>query len=372
MMILIPNRIISNIKLIVKYIITGIVFMVCFLHVDCKKDTPITPPDTAGDTTSHAFTWQTFTFGGDAGSCTLNDVAIINDTLAYAVGAVYLKDSSGNFDPNAYNLLKWNGHEWALMRIQFQTFCGQAYTGSYPTSAIVAFSDQDVWIASYSEIVRWNGKTQTSPDCLPISVNKLWGANSNSIYAVGNGGGIAHATNGVWQKIESGTDLQFLDIYGATDSKSGKEQILAVCTRNYPPGKGIFSIQGNTATEISSNIPGEQIAELFGVWFIPNRHYYIVGDGIYEKTSLTDSAWRNGPLKYTKYATTKIRANGLNDIFVVGSYGECLHWSGASWKSYIEQIGMANGGYASIAVKGNLVIAVGENNPQAVITIGRR
>jgi len=35
------------------------------------------------DTTSHNFTWQTWTFGGDAGSCTLYNVAII-DTLVSA------------------------------------------------------------------------------------------------------------------------------------------------------------------------------------------------------------------------------------------------------------------------------------------------
>jgi len=40
-------------------------------------------PITTLDTTSHNFTWQTWTFGGDAGSCTLYNVAII-DTLVSA------------------------------------------------------------------------------------------------------------------------------------------------------------------------------------------------------------------------------------------------------------------------------------------------
>ena len=40
------------------------------------------------DTTSHDFSWKTFTFGGGGGSV-LNDVAIVNDTLAYAVGEIY-------------------------------------------------------------------------------------------------------------------------------------------------------------------------------------------------------------------------------------------------------------------------------------------
>lgn len=45
------------------------------------------------DTTSHNFTWQTFTFGGDAGSSALFDVAIIDENNIWAVGEIYLKDS---------------------------------------------------------------------------------------------------------------------------------------------------------------------------------------------------------------------------------------------------------------------------------------
>jgi hypothetical protein len=41
---------------------------------------------TTMDTTSHNFSWQTFTFGGQAGSCVLYDVAIINENNIWAVG----------------------------------------------------------------------------------------------------------------------------------------------------------------------------------------------------------------------------------------------------------------------------------------------
>jgi len=81
--------------------------------------------------------------------------------------------------------------------------------------------------------------------------------------------------------------------------------------------------------------------------------------------------WRNGPLDITRYATTKIRGRGLNDIFVVGAFGECLHWNGTRWRSYRSQTGLANGSYTSVALKENFVVAVGGNNAQAVITIGR-
>jgi hypothetical protein len=122
----------------------------------------------------------------------LYGIAIVNDTLAYAAGAVYLIDSTGQLNTNAYSFMKWNGDGWGSMRIEFMTFCGQPYTGSYPTSAMCVFSPQNIWIASASQIAYWNGVSQTSAACIPVSVNRLWGISSNSLYAVGYGGEIAH------------------------------------------------------------------------------------------------------------------------------------------------------------------------------------
>ena len=57
--------------------------------------------------TSHDFTFETFTFGGDAGSCALYDVAIINENNIIAVGEIYLLDSLGQPDPQAYGVAIW-------------------------------------------------------------------------------------------------------------------------------------------------------------------------------------------------------------------------------------------------------------------------
>lgn len=55
---------------------------------------------TTMDTTSHNFTWQTFTFGdAGAGSSVLYDVAIINENDIWAVDEIYMNDSLGNPDP---------------------------------------------------------------------------------------------------------------------------------------------------------------------------------------------------------------------------------------------------------------------------------
>lgn len=200
-------------------------------------------------------------------------------------------------------------------------------------------------------------------------INKIWGTSSNDLYIVGNGGNIAHYQNGSWKKIESGIDLEFLDIYGITDTKTNILQILAVCTRNYPLGKAIFKIDVNTAIQISST-PIQW--ELFSCWFVSNRHYYVVGSGIYEKRSLSDSVWRNEPLDITHYGTSKIRGNGINDVIVVGAFGEILHYNGFSWKSFLPELDTFNGSYGSVDIKGNLVAITGFESVKAKITVGKR
>ena len=344
-----------------------------FVGASCKKDPPIVPPlppDPLLDSTSHNFIWQKFTFGGDAGSCVLNDVAIINDTLAYAVGAIYSKDSAGNFDPQPYNLAVWNGKEWKLQKVPYY-FQGQPFF--HPIQSVFARGANDIWFCG-NGIIHSNGVQYTEMP-VPSSawgqsrMNKMWGV-GNDLYVVGNGGSIALFNGSSWQKLNSGTTLDIQDIYGAYNAKSSQWEILAVCTQNLPLNRAVYSIKGNSVTQLSAD-PIQY--ELFGVWFMPGKHYYVVGDGIYEKNSLLESSWKNGPLDITKYATTKIRGNDLNDLFVVGAFGEVLHYNYSTWYSYRKTAtGLSNGSYASVAVKNNLVIAVGEDSPSAIIAIGRR
>jgi hypothetical protein len=297
-----------------------------------------------------------FTLGGAASSA-LFDVAIINGTLAYAVGQMYLNDSTGQVDQQPYNLAIWNGHSWKLQKL---------FADGFPPAIKSVFvnNENDVWFDPW---FHWDGQSfQEIPSdsiFFGIGIGKMWG-NSNGFYVVGTAGFIAHRnSSGNWTKIESGTTLDMLDIYG-----SGSE-ILAVASDNNPYGEAIISISGNTATQIFSFPLGQD--ELYGVWFVPNRHYYVVGDGIYEKHLLSESTWKNGTLDITQYATTKVKGNGLNDVMVVGAYGEVLHWNGVSWRSYRDITGL-NGSYTSVAVDGNFVIAVGQNDTQAVVAIGRR
>ena len=354
------------------FLFASTVILLLFAAFSCHS--PTAPKgNNLADTTSSNFTWQMFTFGGNAGSSSFHDVAIIDEKNIWAVGEVYLDSADGNPDPFPYNVAHWDGSKWELQKVPYY-YQGQAFYS--PIYSILAFNNDDIWFG-IGNLVHWDGN-QYKPievgDSFGGLVRKMWGISDNNFYIVGDGGNIAQHTANGWKKLESGTNITLLDIYGAS-YPLGQYQILVVGSNNYPPGNGIFSIQGNTVTEISSDFdfPGNTIPpESFGVWFVPDQQYYVVGDGIYEKHSLSDSIWKNAGLDITRYATTGIRGNGLNDVFAVGAFGEVFHYNGKRWTSYINETGLDNGSYSGLAVKGNLVVATGANNQQAVILIGRR
>jgi hypothetical protein len=315
------------------------------------------------DTTSHNFTWQTFTLGDGAASSTLYDVVIINDTLAYAVGQIY---SSGS----VYNFARWNGIEWELRMIQ-SLVCGSG--GVYTVRelrTIFAFNENDIWYSDGGEIIHWNGSSYTN-DCsmnsmLTGAINRIWGSSKNDLYAVGGSGTIVHYNGSSWTKIESGTTLDVRDIFGNTDAISKKTEIIAIANKEWTNlDRKILQLDGSTVS-ILSDIP---IAEpLSSIWFVPGRHYYAAGSGIYEKKQLQENLWTNQVLDITPYYIYSIRGNGLNDVCVVGGNGEVLHFNGVTWKSYYFQLAF-NGNFYAAAIQGNLLIAVGSDSH---IAIGKR
>jgi len=166
------------------------------------------------DTTSHNFTFETFTFGGTAGSSTLYDVAIIDENNIWVVGEIYLNDSLGH--SIRFNTVHWDGNGWKKKRIYYYGNCSAV---EYPMlDAIWAFSKNNIAITNGGSIGWFDGNT-VNLDCevnplLTGSINKIWGTSSSDLFVVGNVGNIVHYNGSSWSKIESGTERTFFDIWG--------------------------------------------------------------------------------------------------------------------------------------------------------------
>ena len=180
-------------------------FAVClyvlFLNLDCKKNPVAPPPPNGSDTTSNNFTFQTFTFGGNAGSCVFSDVAIINATNIWAVGAVYLDSADGAPDPFPYNAAHWDGQNWNLQKIPYD-YQGVAFY--HPIQCVFALASNDIWFGG-NGLEHWNGN-QFSNDgyCQFIrfgnSMSKNWASSDHNIYIVGSGGIIDHYNGSIGRK----------------------------------------------------------------------------------------------------------------------------------------------------------------------------
>ncbi len=328
------------------------------------------------DTTSNNFTWQTFTFGdAGAGSSTLYDVAIIDENNIWAVGEIYLLDSLGRPDPLPYNAVHWDGQSWELKRILYYGACSAV---EYPPlRAIFAFSDNKILVTNGGSI-GWIAGDFVQLDCrvnslLAGAINKIWGSSSNDFYAVGNFGSIAHYQNGVWREVESGTDLWINDIYGSANPFNDKTEIISVAADFFQDrGVQVIAINENNTTEFMNN--SGLIRFIGSVWFKPGIKYFIVGNGLYEKKNILQPRWVD--LNYNRSITSNlmgcIRGNGLNNIIVVGAFGEVIHFNGLSWKSIKNAMTtLINGAYSRVSVKNNLIAVIGNDDRKAVTLLGR-
>ena len=336
------------------------------LHTVVSEPLPVTTMDT----TSHNFTWEIDTLSDAGTSSYLRDVFIIDDTCVYAVGEIFKKDSAGQWMNPPYNLAIWNGHNW-----QLETTRDSGY-GYGRNESIFAFDENDVWIGG-SIPEHWDGFQWTFfggsrgyylGGCY---FYKIWGTSSTDVYFVGTDtykARVIHYDGKQFRDISPATTLPIQDIWGAWDRSISQWLILAVAGNVMESlDRKIFQISDLAV----SSLPDSGISwPLSGVWFSPGRRYYVAGSGIYEKHALAEQRWTKSPA--TQYYICAIRGNGVNDVAGAGGFGEVLHFNGISWRSFYNETRIGNGNYYGVSMKGNLIVAVGEDNPCAVVAIGRR
>ncbi len=321
------------------------------------------------DTTSHNFSWQTFTFGDpDIGSSSLNDAVVISDENIWCVGNIYVKDTSKN-GFKTYNAIHWDGSSWELKDIYYYGNCSAL---EYPPlKTIFVFPDNKIVVTNGGSIGWLNGDSvELDCDVNPLltgAINKIWGTDSKNFFTAGNDGNIVYYHNGQWKKIISGTDLTIHDIWGITDMTESK--ILAIASEIFEvKGEKVLSINSIGVTELENNGLSWSMAT---IWFCNEYKEYSGGGGIYVKR-YNENNWKE--IRYTQYYTYSIRGNGSNDIITCGGNGYLSHFNGKTWKDYTgNQLELISGNYYSVSIKGNSVAAVGAlAEGKAIAVIGRR
>jgi len=355
---------------------------IVFTSTDCKHSPTGLGDITQVDTTSHAFTFQQYSWGGGGGSF-LKDVAILSDTNIWVVGGINIVeyDSTGKQIYTPYGAVHWDGTNWKLVKLP--TNIGLTYTQYLTPTGIIAFSLNDIWVANAGGIHKYDGIKITRSYWIAnylgnagvLSsgqiVQKVWGTSDNNLYAVATGGGIAHFDGSNWQKLSSPTSLDIMNIYGATNPRNGKLEILAVATQldSLPAQSQLLKIDGTSVTVVSTFS-----TTYFSTWFVPGEKYYIVGDGIITTPSMQNPSWSSVTIdSTTQYEAGHVCGTNANDIFITGSNLDIIHFNGSTWYNYAHQIPSSYlGGYPGVALRGNTMVAVGFDNQTAILLMGKR
>ncbi len=337
-----------------------------FTFESCKS--PTAPkPNNPLDTTSSNFTFQTFTFGNtSAGSSYLNDVAIINDTDIWVVGAIYLTDSIGQPDPFPYNAVHWDGKSWNLLKVPYD-YQGQAFY--HPIKSVFAFGSSNIWFCG-NGVIYWDGN-QYNPISIPSSIwgqyqmNKIWGSSSSDFYIVGDGGNLICYQNSTWQKVESGTTTKIGDIWGGNFSGLNNGTILCAVSNKATPGDlKILRISNNAVDSISWNTG----REVQSIWFSDSSKIFACGDGVFIRGN--NGTWSEQKMLPSFYSN-RIRGITSNDVIVCGDFGLLAHYNGESWVSYT----LPNSSsliFSSLDFKGNTIVVSGYDGRNAYIIMGKR
>ena len=326
------------------------------------------------DTTNNNFTWQTYTFGDPTiSSCTLNDVAIIDENNIWAVGEFYERDSTGQADTDPYSIAQWDGTKWKLQKLYYITSDGSKSV-IVNIRGILYRSSNDIWFSAGS-IFHWNGQSDTTqlvysrldlPDP-NATIEKLWG-NSSMIYGVGFAGTIVYYNGSTWQKIESGTTTNLNDVWGYYDQTNNNLSVLTVASNVLQQGDyKLLAISDNTAKD-TLNWPYTDW--LTGVWFKDKYSpVFVSGGGVKE---YHNGIWTAPNLN--NITTECISGSDVNDVMAAGDFGVIFHFNGIRWKEIDDFLNQYK--FLSVRYKGNIVALVGFNSNggivgQGIVVIGK-
>ncbi len=331
-------------SVLIRYV-SFLIYVLILLNFSCKEKSTDPSPPSGIDTTSHIFSsWAVDTLG-DGNNSALFDVVITNDSVAYAVGEMYLRDSTGQYDPQIFNLAKWNGVRWELGRIPFVGVCSAV---TYPRlRAIWTFGQSRMLVTNGGSLVTYDG-TNAIMDCrmnslLTGALNKIYAVSPQDVYVVGNNGCIVHFNGNSWERMESGTTLPLLDIHGRSASE------IYACGSDFTTGRGVvLRYDGTRWTKMvdsfysNNGFDSTQLfrTQLYGlitsVWTDDRGSLYAAGDYVYRYQNGQWSFVQGIPdnflyaTLFTRSGIHSISGNTYNDYIAVGERTTVMHYNGST------------------------------------------
>jgi hypothetical protein len=309
------------------------------------------------DSTRQAFTWQTDTLG-DGNSSRLFDVAIVDESLAYAVGEIYIRDSTGLFNVTPYNFAEWNGKRWSL----------KTQATYVALRAVLAFSSTDIWVCS-SAPYHWNGISWTGYNVqgsFDGYVNKIWGRSSSDIYIVGTNGAIAHFDGTSWVKQGIDSDIDWMDVFG-----SGRGEVTWICGYHQNVrGTSLLRRERGLDWDLAYDGSGAQtlirpdsFSGTFSTVFVPttNRVFMATDAGLYKAVANTHGEGQRSSFLASHFPgfPRRLRGTGANDFVLVGNQNLVAHFNGVRWRHFSD-LQQTNESLNSVDQKKDFIVAVGE------------
>ena len=342
-----------------------------------KNDESETLTVTTMDTTSHDFTWTIDTLG-NYGSI-LRDVAIIDEDDIWVVGEI-------RTDTTKYNAAHWDGEKWELTNFETEFLGNMVSAELY---SIKYFSENNIWVSSHCFPIHWNGSEWTLYHLQNMGLdacagNSIWGTSSSNMYFVGDNGGIVHYDGSNFEKIESGTEVDLLDIDGTDDGKyiiitgyewsgelSGQSVALELrngnCNTIFTSSSGYGDIEnGDYGRMRSVEIFGKKVYITTGATDILFYNYDQKLTGYLPENSISND-------KYLKYISGN---NSVDIAFTTFTY-EIVHYNGNTYKidnylrNYFSDYRFR---YWCLDFKNDIICVAGEGSVEehGLIGIGKR
>ncbi|MCC6550750.1 MAG: hypothetical protein IT279_11840 [Ignavibacteriaceae bacterium] len=316
-----------------------------------------TAPVRTMDTTSHSFTWQSWSFGTGAGTSRLNDIVVINKNNIWAVGFIKI-------DGVEYNAIHWNGIEWTLKQIPF-TNNGFTTIGEV---ASISITDDNTVLFCKGIINYYKDSVYViidpPDDLFPSRINKLFASSLEDIFIAGDNGLIAHYNGKTWRKIETSAFAQTMrvrDIWSNPES----DYVLALATGFPHNFENILIKIDKPSLQTEEIHHTTEQHTLISLWYKNDFNTYLGGSGIFKKNGFTKPIIEI-PIIFPSLKR-RLRGTEVNNIYACDDFGNLTYFNGIRTRdiSYASFIGITLG----LDINDNLIGIAGVEDNKSFVSL---